>query len=101
MREDGKLHMFLLFLAGVLASVMIAMMWQGGSVNFQEFLSGGDVYDVSPMSLKQSTRKWAYDEAKQGYWLLKKKAGRYFDLIDGPDFIWICQVLWTRQGGTL
>lgn len=96
MREDGKLHMFLLFLAGVLASVMIAMMWQGGSVNFQEFLSGGDVYDVSPMSLKQSTRKWAYDEAKQGYWLLKKKAGRYFDL-NGQEKSWNYLYLTIRE----
>lgn len=88
--------MFLLFLAGVLASIMIAMMWQGGSVNFQEFLSGGDVYDVSPVRLKQSTRKWAYDEAKQGYWLLKKRAGRYFDL-NGQEKSWNYLYLTIRE----
>ncbi len=96
MRKNGKLHMFLLFMAGLLISVMIAMMWLGGNVNFQEFLSGGDVYNVSPVSLEQSSRKWAYDEEKEGFWLLKKWSGRYFDL-NGHDQPWNYLYLTIRE----
>lgn len=87
MRKNRKLHMFLLLLAELLISVMIAMMWIGGSVNFREFLSAGRVYDVSPVSLEQNSRRWGYDEEKKGFWLLKKWSGRYFDL-NGLDQPW-------------
>lgn len=96
MKRNRKLHMFLLFLGGVLASVMIAMMWLGGGVNFQEFLSGGNVYDVSPVSLKQSSKRWAYDEARQGYWMQKKKSGKYFEL-NGWDQPWNYLYLTVRE----
>ncbi len=39
MRKNRKLHMFMLLLAELLISVMIAMMWIVGRVNFREFLS--------------------------------------------------------------
>lgn len=96
MRKNRKLHMFLLLLAELLISVMIAMMWIGGSVNFREFLSAGRVYDVSPVSLEQNSRRWGYDEEKKGFWLLKKWSGRYFDL-NGLDQPWNYLYLTIRE----
>ena len=48
MGKRRKLHIFLFLLAGALVSVMLVMMRLGGSVNFQEFISAGRVYDVEP-----------------------------------------------------
>lgn len=96
MRENRKLHMFLLFLTGLLISVMITMMWLGGSFNIREFMSVGRVYDVSPVALQQNSRRWSYDENKQGFWILKKRAGKYFDL-NGLDQPWNYLYLTIRE----
>ncbi len=96
MRENRKLHMFLLFLTGLLISVMITMVWLGGSFNIREFMSVGRVYDVSPVALQQNSRRWSYDENKQGFWILKKRAGKYFDL-NGLDQPWNYLYLTIRE----
>ncbi len=96
MRENRKLHMFLLFLTGLLISVMITMMWLGGSFNIREFMSVGRVYDVSPVNLQQNSRRWSYDENKQGFWILKKRAGKYFEL-NGLDQPWNYLYLTIRE----
>lgn len=80
MKENGKFHVFLLFLTGILTSVMITMMWLGGSVNFKEFLSAGNVYDIQPARLQKNSARWSYDVEKEGYWLLKNRAGKRFIL---------------------
>lgn len=92
MREDRKFHIFLLLLAGVLISAMLVMMRLGGSMNFQEFMSAGRVYDFEPWQLQQNSRSWIYERENRGYRLLKEKAQKRFAL-DGEvqtwDFLYI------------
>lgn len=87
MRAHGKLHMFLVILAGLLISVMLVMMRLGGSVNFEAFMSPGRVYDFSQEDLQKSSAAWSYDKENEGYWLLKNKAGKRF-LLDGAERKW-------------
>lgn len=74
MKTGRKFHIFLIVLAGVLISVMLVMMRLGGSVNFQEFMSAGRVYDFEPVKLEKSTTGWLYDKENEGHWLQKDKA---------------------------
>lgn len=74
MKTGRKFHIFLIVLAGVLISVMLVMMRLGGSVNFQEFMSAGHVYDFAPLELEKSTGGWLYDKENEGHWLQKDKA---------------------------
>lgn len=87
MKENGKLHMFLLFLGGMLISVMLVMMRLGGSVNFQEFMSAGRVFDIPPAALQHDSSTWRYDKEQEGYWLINDKAVKYFRL-DGQERTW-------------
>lgn len=87
MKENRKLHMFLLVLAGILISAMLVMMRLGGSVNFRDFMSAGRVYDISPVNLQNHSSAWKYDQEKHGYWLLSDKASKRFRL-DGRERTW-------------
>ena len=87
MKENRKLHMFLLVLTGMLISVMLVMMRMGGGVNFRDFMSAGRVYDISPVILQNDSSTWKYDKEKQGYWLLSDKAMKRFGL-DGRERTW-------------
>lgn len=92
MRENRKFHIFLLFLTGALISAMLVMMRLGGSVNFQEFMSAGRVYDFEPRELQQNSKNWIYEKENKGHRLLKKRAQIKF-LLDGEvqtwDFLYI------------
>ncbi|MCI8858057.1 MAG: hypothetical protein HFI71_00780 [Lachnospiraceae bacterium] len=82
-----KLHIFLIFLIGILVSVMLVMMRMGGSINFNEFMSADRVHDVSPIELQRDSSTWSYDKEKNGFWLLSDKAFiRY--LLDGEEQVW-------------
>ncbi len=84
MGKRGKLHIFLFILAGALISVMTVFMELGGSVNFQEFMSAGRVYDVEPEQLTKSTEGWLYDWQEGGYFLQSNRAFmRYY--LSSPD----------------
>lgn len=82
MRENRKLHIFLVFLAGALISVMLVMMRLGGSVNFEEFMSAGQVYDLEPSELREGSSGWLYESQNGGYRILKKKARKKYKLDD-------------------
>ncbi|MEY8390543.1 hypothetical protein D3Z36_05095 [Lachnospiraceae bacterium] len=87
MKENKIYHMFHMFLTGILISVILVMMRLGGSVNFEEFMSAGRVFDISPVSLQNSSSTWKYDKDRQGYWLLSDKSVKYFKL-DGQERTW-------------
>lgn len=92
MKKIGKLHMFLLLLAGVLISAMLVMMRLGGSINFQEFMSAGRVYDVEPRELRQNSKNWIYERENGGHRLIKEKAQKRFFLDGGVqtwDFLYV------------
>ena len=74
MGKRRKLHIFLFLLAGALVSVMLVMMRLGGSVNFQEFISAGRVYDVEPARLRMGSQNWYYERENGGHRLLSDKA---------------------------
>ena len=74
MGKRRKLHIFLFLLAGALVSVMLVMMRLGGSVNFQEFISAGRVYDVEPARLRMGSENWLYERENGGHRLLSDKA---------------------------
>lgn len=74
MKNISKFHMFLLILAGTLISAMLVMMRLGGSINFQEFMSAGRVYDFEPRELQQNSKNWIYEKENKGHRLLKKRA---------------------------
>ena len=87
MNAKKKLHIFLIFLIGILVSVMLVMMRMGGSINFNEFMSADRVHDVSPIELQRDSSTWSYDKEKNGFWLLSDKAFiRY--LLDGEEQVW-------------
>lgn len=92
MKNISKFHMFLLILAGTLISAMLVMMRLGGSINFQEFMSAGRVYDFEPRELQQNSKNWIYEKENKGHRLLKKRAQIKF-LLDGGvqtwDFLYI------------
>lgn len=87
MKKIGKLHMFLLLLAGMLISAMLVMMRLGGSINFQEFMSAGRVYDFEPWELQQNSKNWIYERENGGHRLIKEKAQKRF-LLDGGVQTW-------------
>lgn len=74
MNTKKKLHIFLIFLIGILVSVMLVMMRMGGGINFNEFMSADRVYDISPIELQKNSSTWNYDREKKGHWLLSDKA---------------------------
>ncbi len=84
MKENRKWHIVLLFLAGMLISVMIVFMRLGGGVNFEEFMSAGQVYDVKPSELKKSTPGWLYDSQNGVHQLLRKKSRIKYNLDEKP-----------------
>lgn len=87
MKKVGKFHIFLLLLAGALISVMLVMMRLGGSINFQEFMSAGRVYDVEPCELQQNSKNWIYERENGGHRLIKEKAQKRF-FLDGSVQTW-------------
>lgn len=82
MKDKRKLHMFLCILIAALMSLMLVLMHMGGSVNFQEFMSAGRVYDVEPVKLQMSSRGWLYESQNQGHRLQKNKAMIRFSASD-------------------
>lgn len=74
MGKGRKLHIFLFILAGMLISLMLVMMRLGGSVNFQEFISAGRVYDIEPGRLHMGSEGWLYEWENGGHRLLSDKA---------------------------
>lgn len=87
MEENRKFHIFLLLFAGALISVMLTMMRLGGSINFQEFMSAGRVYDFEPWELQRNSKNWIYEKENKGYRLSKEKAQKKF-LLDGSVQTW-------------
>lgn len=74
MGKRRKLYIFLFLFAGALVSVMLVMMRLGGSVNFEEFISAGRVYDVEPARLRMGSENWLYERENGGHRLLSDKA---------------------------
>lgn len=74
MREHRKFHIFLVFIAGALISMMLVMMRLGGSVNFEEFMSADRVYDFEPSELRKNSLHWLYESQNGGHRILKDKA---------------------------
>lgn len=54
-------------LFGFLASLMVTMMYMGGTFNTRNFLSAGAVYDFSQKALESSTQGWIYEEGINGH----------------------------------
>lgn len=62
-------------------------MRMGGNINFNEFMSADEVYDISPTELQKNSSTWSYDKEKKGYWLLSDKASKRFYL-NGNEQVW-------------
>lgn len=87
MKGNKKLHIFLVFLAGALISVMLVMMRLGGGVNFEEFMSADRVYDFEPSELRKNSSHWLYESENGGHRILKNKARIKYEL-DGSVQTW-------------
>ncbi len=78
---------FTAIFAGILLSIMAAMMYIGGGIHINSFLDTGNVYDFSQKDLKKTSKGWLYDETTKGFWLQNNHALEKY-LLDGKEQCW-------------
>lgn len=87
MKKQYILKIFVCLLSGFLFCIMITMMYLGGKVNFEEFSSAGNVYDLPQNKLQRSNKTWIYNVQEDGYRIQGDKSLKKF-LLDGRQRKW-------------